>query len=80
MSYQEVNDLKNHINQLVLGQCQTYVNQTRKDIYELVTVSLFELNLSLKQEVQSQGRLTRDTLQVILRGLVQDFDEEDLTG
>ena len=50
------------------------------DTLEIYTVLSNELKNEVKQEVQSQGKEIQDTLQVILRELVQDFDEEDLTG
>ena len=95
MSYQEVNDLKSFISVLVLGQCQTYVNILKEQLLSVVHTELEtltvngitfiselsnELKNEVKQEVQSQGKEVQDTLQVILRELVQDFDEEDLTG
>jgi hypothetical protein len=78
MSQSEVNEIKNHINQIVLGSAQGYINNLRSEIYTLVT----NIGVSISSEVQTQASQERMMLQTILDELrvLNDWDESELTG
>jgi hypothetical protein len=89
MSQSDVNELKAHINQLVLGSAQTYINILRSEIIQLVEGMKIELiNQAstqlddVKELLSLQGFYIGQTLDEILLELreLSDWDESELTG
>ena len=45
MSQNEVNEIKQHINQIVLGTSQGYINSLRKEVYGLIALVIKDIHL-----------------------------------
>jgi hypothetical protein len=71
MSYQEVNDLKNFISQLVLGSAQTYINQLRAEILSTVHTEV----IGLADRVENRVTQFEEGLQQELPVLYGEIDD-----
>jgi predicted small metal-binding protein len=78
MSQNEVNEIKSHVNQIVLGSAQGYINNLRSEIYTLIT----NVARTINYEVETQARSEREILWVILDEVrhLHEWDESELTG